>query len=604
MANTTSNTKRIEIFPYFDGVNTIVESHLAQPQELSHAENARSKKIGSIEKREGTRRLGNLISSVGNYGLFHFDNTTATNTGFYRISTVAGNNAIYYLNTSATWTTLSTGGIWLTTAQMSVTQAEDCLFIVNGTDNNRYITEDGATIVVSSDAAAGNHLYGSPIAYKINYYKDRLYLADIKIGSRRLKNTVMMSSYPVGIVSLVDGDYTAPVTSLKVTELKYIRSSDSLDVYRGGTKIGTITVSAKDASSNTITISTFNTDILSSDEIWVANTYDGTSPKTFRWADNPSSGINVKQYDTFKISGGRNDHITMMANVGDYQMFGNSNNLAIWNGSSLKNLDLGIGCVSDNGYVVALGTLWFVHYTGIYKTDGSMPQLLSSKVQRYIDGATKAGLEASAVGRKGTSVFFAIGDVTLYHADGSTEKTLSDVCLEYDVRQQNWYVHTNINATQFATYFGAVDPDRLEYASADTNCPVMEFLRDSVDDSQTTNKEISFRIDSNDITLNKSFEKICQPQRVIVDASRGSGIKVFVSLDGGRFYELEGEAIKGCVVLPVTNKDGDNDQPPRCRKIKISIRDSSTKLCKINKVALEYVETDESEDVKIETHEQ
>ena len=664
-------TARLQI-PFFDGVNSIVEPTLAKPQELFHVENARSKTIGSIEKREGTRRLGNLITATANHGLFYFENTTVTNMGFYRISEVGSVVTIYYINNNATWTPLIKGGTNLAPIQMSTVQAEDCLFMVNGTDYNRYIKSDGLTVVgaipetslspsvspsyspsvskspsvspskspsrspsvspsppdipsfspsLSSSTSPSfsfpetaivedNHLYGSPIAHKINYYKDQLYLADIIVGTRRLKNTIMFSSVPLGILTLIDGDYVVDgvqvtqTTSLMVTEIKYIRANDLLDIYRNGTKLGVITVIGKDSSTNTLTINPITFSILAADEVWVADTYDGTLPKQFRWSDNPSSGINVKQYDTFKVTGGFNDHITMMTNVGDYMVIGNTNNMALWNGSALKSFNLGIGCVSDNGYVMALGALWFVHYTGIYQTTGGMPQMMSSKVQRYIDGATKAGLEAAAVGKKGTSVFFAIGDVTLYHPDGSLEKTLSDVVLEYDVRQQNWYVHTNLKATQFATYFYSTNADRLEFASTDPSCPVVEFLRDSVDDSQGENREIPFRIDSNDISLGLYFETLCQPLRIIVETSRGSGIKFFVSLDGGRFYELQGEAIKGCVVLKVTNKDEDTDQPPRCRRIKFSIRDSSPKLCKINRVAIEYLQMTESEETKLETYEQ
>jgi hypothetical protein len=92
--NPQGNTKRKEI-PYFDGINNFISGHLAKIQDLSHAENARSKIVGTIEKREGTRRLGNSITSTANYGIKYFPNDE--NNGFYRISTVSGATSIYYL---------------------------------------------------------------------------------------------------------------------------------------------------------------------------------------------------------------------------------------------------------------------------------------------------------------------------------------------------------------------------------------------------------------------------------------------------------------------------------------------------------------------------
>jgi hypothetical protein len=131
-----------------------------------------------------------------------------------------------------------------------------------------------------------------------------------------------------------------------------------------------------------------------------------------------------------------------------------------WNDYSLENFDLGIGCCSQNGYVKN-GELFFLHYTGIYSTGGGIPKLLSRKIDRYIKGATKAGLEAGAMGTKGFSIFCAIGDVTLYNNDGSQWKVLPDVCLEYAMADQNWFVHTNVSASAFKKYMTSAGKETL-----------------------------------------------------------------------------------------------------------------------------------------------
>ena len=688
MAKTTKaeSMQRFEI-PFFEGVNNLVADNLSKKEELKHAENARSRNIGTIEKRQGTSVIGNSITATNNYGLFFFENDVSTVSGIYRISTVSGVTSVYYLNGSAVWTaltgfgtgilelgdnttqfditntagstfrytydtngtdpdidhhikigtivvtnaqnfsagnngtftvtgvstnyfevtnaggvveankTIGTGSITITGNKFSHTIAEENLFLVNGDNDNMQVSGDDGT-TVSTSASSSGHLYNSPKARKINYFKERLYLADYtNSGGTRYKNGVMMSSRPLGIVALVDGDHDQPVTSLKVTDLKYIRASDSLDIYRGGTKIGTATVTAKNADTNTITINAFGTDIKSSDEVWVANTYEGT--RLFRWADYPASGIDVLQYDTFKVAGGQNDRVTMMTNVGDWMVISNRYNFSIWDGTSLRNLDNGIGCVSDRGYTKVFGALFFLGYKGIYQMAEGSPEFISSKVQRYIDGATKSGLESGAMGVKGTSIFCSIGDVTLYNTDGSEDKTLSSVVLEKNLKTQNWYIHTGISATQFNTYVESSNPDRLLYSSTDTKYPIFEFLTGTLDDEGGDDKEIPFRIDSGNISPLKESERYLSPQKIIIDIERGSGMTCFVSLDDDPFYELQGDLVKGCSVITVTGKDGDVSSPPRCRKINISIRDYSKQLCKISKVVLLFKALNEEEQENI-----
>jgi len=596
MTTKIEKMSRIPI-PYFEGVNTLVGSNIAKKEEFEYVANARSKTIGTIEKREGTRRLGNIITATGNYGLFFFENNNGVNTGFFRISTVAAVTTIYYLKTDATWTPLTAEGTNLSAAQFSSTIAEGCCFLVNNTDANRYIESDGSTVVTS--AVATGHLYGSPKANKINYYKDRLYLGDYT-ATTRYKNGIMMSSKPLGIVALVDGDHAniAADSEIKVTDLKYIHSTDTLDVYRGGTKIADITIDAKNADANTITINTvtmaFGTDFKSADEIWVDGTYTGA--KKLRWADNPSSGIDVQVYDTLKLTGGQNDRITMMTNINDVMVIGNKSSLSVWNDYNLRNIDIGVGCVSDRGYDKAFGKLYFVDYTGLYSFSGEgLPKLESAKIQKYFDGATKAGLEASAVGKQGMSIFVAIGDVTLYKADGSIDRELDDVVLELNLRQNNWFVHTGLKVEQFATYNKSSIVDRLEFASSESNYPIFELFNGFVDDDVSNPREILMEVVTPPITLNKNFENFSYPTRIIVETERGSNLKCFIALDNGDPYEIKGDIKKGCTILKVTKRNDDTSEPPRCKQIKLFLKDYSTQLCKISRIAIEALITNEEE---------
>lgn len=582
MASAEAKTKRLEI-PLFEGVNTIVGDNLTKKGELSHVENARSSKVGVISKREGVKRLGDDISATANYGITFFENSG--NNGFYRLSTVSGVTSLYYLSGAAIWTALAGSGTNLSAVNASFVNANGNLIMVNGTDVNRYVTSNGTTVQTS--ALATGILYNSPKAFKVNFYKDRIYLADFYNGANRFKNGIQRSSPQLGIVALLTNDYDAGVTSLTVTSTKYIHATDSLDVYRGGTKIETLTISAK--TEDTITVNATSNALQSADELWVAGTYGGS--KVYRWVSNSPTGENVKEYDTMYLSGGQNNSITILDNIADIMLIANKNNMAVWNDYNLNSFDIGIGCVSPNGYVKTLGAIWFVHYTGIYSTNGSLPRLMSAKVQRYFDGATKSGLESSAVGKKGTSIFFAIGDVTLYNNDGSTYKTLSDVCLEYNLRQDNWYVHTGIDAKFFATYIASNNPDRLEYAQSSGDYNILELFNTE----EQEGSQIPFRIDLDNIILARNFENFCYLKRIIIEVERGSGIQCFISVDNNDFYQIQGEASKGVVTLRVTEKDAESNAPVRCRKVKISLRDYTTKLCTISRIALIYTETTEEE---------
>ena len=577
--------KRIEI-PYFEGINTSVAHNISKKQEFDYMTNARSNIVGNIEKRRGFTLLGNMLNATVNCGIFYFEGSDTSN-HFYRVSKVNGITSIYRLNTKNDWSSLSGKGTNLSSSLTSLCSAEGCIFIVNGVDKNRYISPDGVTVLDSDDD--NGHLYSTPISNKITYYKDSLYMADYTVGLTRYKNSVLKSSNPLGIISLVDGDYNLGEVRIKVTDTKYIRATDTLDVYRGSVKITTLYVNAK--GEDYIDVTQTDSAILSSDEVWVSGTWDGT--RLFRWPDNPASGINAKQYDTFKLTGGSNDRIKMLTTIGNVLMVANSNNIGIWDNYKwdsykTENMDIGIGCVSDQGYVKALGTLWFMHYTGIYSTTGGYPKLMSAKVEAFIKGATRSGLENCCAGRKDLSIFFAIGDCTLYKPDGSVDKVAKNVVLEYNMRQDNWYVHTNINAVTFATYMSSTQPDLLEFCG--TTGDVYEFLSGTSDNGD----EIPLELTTSPITLSSTFETIVYPKEVILELERGSGVKCFISLDGGAFREIKGEAVKGLTILKITSPR-ENEEYARCRNITLSIREFSKSLCKLSRIAINFTDTLEQE---------
>lgn len=582
---------------YFDGINSSVQQRLAKRVELAHVENVRAPIVGVIEKRKGQTKI-NSTTTTANYGLVEFDTTDSGQKGIFRFSAPSSTVNIYALNTSNAWSLLADSDAQgITAGEFSTAKVDGNLVIVNRVSNNRMLNEDGSTVITSTGAGS---LYNSPPASKVAFYKNRIYLADYMVNSTRYKTTVVRSSYPLGIIALVNGDYDNGGGSsdwvIPVTDTNYFYSASGVnqyEVYRGSTKIATITLSSVEETTVTATNANVDfegsyTSFNSADELWVYGTYTGE--KQYRWINNASTtGRDVKQYNTFRLAGGDEDPITLMEPIGNVLIIGNKNTLLSWNDYTLENMDYGIGCVSGKGYVKLLGSLYFLHYDGVYTTTGAAPQLISRKIQRYLDGATKAGLESAVAGKKGFSVFFAIGDVTLYYDDGSPWKLLPDVCLEYSVVDENWYVHINVPAEHFATYIDSTGVERLLMNHGDSGKYTKEFLEATA--TTDDGDEIFMRADTQDIQLMNEFETYANPISVITDMDRGAMVKVFVSLDGGDFYELEGTAQKGASILKVMSLEKGKSSPPICRKIKLSFRDSSKQICRITQAAVTYLPT-------------
>jgi len=631
--------KRVNV-PYFEGVNRMVDFNVGKPTEFSHAENARSRTIGAIEKRQGQVVLGVTSSNQpfvasANYGLFRFQSDLNIN-GLYRISTTQSSNlsiqvndnlrvidvktftgssslpltisvsdslsitdivnntpsgvaTIYYINASKQWIPLSGGGTGFAGGNFDATYAEQCLFLVNFNSPNRYIKSDGVTVVDSTDGTG--HLFNSPPSSKVNYYKQRMYLADYTVNGIRYPTTVLRSSYAMGILSLVNTDTIGATTGaeIPVTDARYFYTAsgaNTYDVYRGNNLIVTFTCTKVNETSVVASFSG-TIDFLASDEIWIGGTFSGT--KVFRWVNNPTiSGITVKQYDTFKLSGGDNTPVTLLDNIGNIMLVSTRLSMASWNDYTLENFDMNVGCVAERGYVKLLGTLYFLSYNGIYGTSGSVPKLISSKVEKYISGASKLGKENAAAGKKGTSIFFAIGDVNLYNIDGSLEKVIPDTCLEFNTTQQNWFVHTNVKANDFETWIDALDTDRLMLTDTGGNHSVKEFLSGETDDGI----EIPFRIDTMYLTLQAPWENLNNLVTILVDVDRGSAGKVFIDLgNGDGYYPLPGNLLKGLSNIKVLGKDPARGQPPVARLVSISIRDSSKQICKYSRMSLIFIPT-------------
>lgn len=663
MAQSGTSNQRLPI-TYFEGINGAVQHAIAKQTELSHAENARTKTIGAIEKREGQAKMGTTVNglpfyAIHNYGLTKFINN-GSNQGIFRVTSAPAQDAaillvsvyelvsvgdyplvggnvpkllikavdyvtvsepiiasrldgrvimldgtsdaasIYALDTSSNWVQLSDPDAQnIIGAPTDFARVDDNLILVNGKDYNRMIGADGVTVTPST---APGSLYNSPRAAKVAYYKSRIYLANIIRDGVKYKTTVMRSSYPLGIVALFNGDLAAVNTSgnwvIPVTDSNYFYADTGMnvyEVYRGNAKIATVTLDSLQETTVTATnahvvFEAGFTGFLSADEIWVGGTFSGE--KQYRWVGGSASiSRDVKQYDTFKLVGGDEDGITMMLLIGNVMLVANKNMMMTWNDYMLENMDLGIGCVSPKGYAKLMGSAYFIHYTGVYSTTGGIPVLISRKVERYIKGATRNGLEKAAAGYKGLSVFFCIGDSTLYNSDGSLWKVMPDVCLEYNIADQTWFVHTNVSASQFATFIDTLGQERVLLASKKPGESVKEFLVGNTDDGDV----IFFRADTQVLQFSRAFELYAEPIEIMAEVDKGSSLECFVAVDEDEdFYALEGTFRKGVSTLKFTSEDPQRVKPQPCRKIRISFRDGSKQQAKLLQASISYIQTNMS----------
>ena len=162
------------------------------------------------------------------------------------------------------------------------------------------------------------------------------------------------------------------------------------------------------------------------------------------------------------------------------------------------------------------------------------------------------------------------------------------------MRQDNWFVHTEVPAQMLETYLTSTDPDVLVYMSNTGTKQAYKFLgTEEVDhDGDADEAEILFRVDTPEIQL-ADDGKVVNPVKIIAVTDRGNSIHCFVSLDGGDFYELRGQFNKGTSSVVVTGKDPDKNDPPRCNRIKVSLRDYGAKLCRIAKLIIVYSDAGE-----------
>lgn len=169
---------------YFEGTNAKSSANIAQKEEFSHTENARSNNIGTVEKREGMSLYGDSAIATANRNLFYFKNSNSDSSGVYRISDLDGTYRLYYLDVDGDWNQIGTtefsgdpGDVGL----LGFCKAKDNFYLFSRMMGPWCILgSDGISLHQRETLAniSENNVYNAPYANLINYYKGRLYAAD------------------------------------------------------------------------------------------------------------------------------------------------------------------------------------------------------------------------------------------------------------------------------------------------------------------------------------------------------------------------------------------------------------------------------------------
>ncbi|MFA5376082.1 MAG: hypothetical protein WC455_10085 [Dehalococcoidia bacterium] len=601
-----------------DGINSYASPNLSKAGEFRHMENATCDQAGTVKTAKGSTQLGDDGTSHFAGGIFRFPNeytssisgSPSGNCGLYRV-VGDGNGTIQYLDFDyTTWVPLAGHGTnigyELEYSLLSSCIADGCLYVAGGDVPIRYVMPDGTTTYV----APGGNLNGAPEGRKIAYYKGRLYIGDywleIDGTPRWFHDHVRFSSTLLGIVSLVEGDFAAGATTLNVSDTKYILATDTLEVWRGSTLIETLTVTGKSEATGTytITVSATTADILSSDELWVSGTHDLDADRVFRWADAGIGNEEMKRYDDFVLPGveGANS-INTLCVVGDYLAIASRDSFAWWDTYRLTGSGLGIGVCSPNGFVSAFGSGYGLDYTGVYQwTPGSAsPKVISTPVEAYITGAKKTDIERASSVRSGFHLMWHLGEVTLYKADGSVDKVIENCTIDYDIRLDNWYVHTDKAMDFMCNWSEGERANAIAYLQHERQVPYVvkafeAFYGDKEDDGSSSEEEVFFRADTVPIQLSSTPDTIAYPSAVVIECDRGSGGQVFARLDEGEWYQLKGEFNKGVSVIPVTSPNPDELTPPKCRRISFSLRHSMPNGTRVTSLSVRFAQSLEDAD--------
>jgi hypothetical protein len=208
-----------------------------------------------------------------------------------------------------------------------------------------------------------------------------------------------------------------------------------------------------------------------------------------------------------------------------------------------------IGATRQEAIVLCQGLTYFFSGTGIYRTNGGFPDLISrAGVQDFIDAITPEYWYKVVGGTDGNNIYFSLGDITL------GTRVYSNVVLKFSTRDQNWSVHSyadwfrwfanrtiKTGSNQGRVLVGADasgDVQKLNYGNTDNTNPIYYELE--TQDIEFGNRAHTKKINDKVVV----FSQYASSSRVEIKADDKDPVQLRTNMDG-RVNVSKDNAIEG-----------------------------------------------------------
>ncbi len=289
----------------------------------------------------------------------------------------------------------------------------DCVFLVNGVDNN--LCYDG-----NRWAAQQLNLRSSPNGYLVKREGVRLFLGDVTINDVRYKSRVWHSDFPRADNTLSWGlEYG---TNLVQTADSAVVTSDGAGFKSRNIKIGD-PITIEDGENN----GEYKVQSVDSNtQITLINNLVNTVASSTYWVGGNYFDVETNDGDSLRALGKLSGELLCYK----------ANSLHRYNirGKQLRRIEGAVGTTSSRGVVSLNKYAYNYHPSGIYRCNGTSTTLISKAIYDFIEGVTAANQsEVVAWSEDNEVIVFYLGDVTL--RDG---EKIENCAVAYNTTDNTW----------------------------------------------------------------------------------------------------------------------------------------------------------------------
>ena len=489
--------KTFRRFRLLGGQNSEVNPLIMAEGETELMLNATTDKLGSWQKRLGTRMFGNQsVSGKDILGLHHYsdfagktfepliviNDSTNTNSDIFRIVKTQLNGAI----TTAT-TTITVDGTSLFASSGNIEIEGDLITYTGKT----------ATTLTGVTGITNSHADNSIVRqWKITNADDtqgkKARFANFLDRAIRLNGSNAMKAYN-GSTWETTGNPINP--NKAATASTYIEVFQSRVFTAGGSShpdrlYASSLPSTAPATGETTGSITWSTGTQIIDKVGSTGFYIDI---------NPEDGQNI----------------TGLERNGNLLLIFKERSLYTWDGNSTQaDVLVDIGAISQEAITTINNITFFLGRSkknlGIYAFTGGYPKLISRKIKRWLDNINQANLVDIVSGADEDHVYFYVGNIIFSNDSIYGTRTFNNVWLVYTLSQDSWSIYDDLHAQAFG-YFVSSKAELLVFG--DNTGKTFEIGRGQTDDNGEGKTSIDMEIWSGEETflapeLTKSLQSI------------------------------------------------------------------------------------------------